>query len=373
VASLDGVGGTQASLASSASTVLQDVVPTGTSPQGVTVTITDAQGVSRYVGGSGGVIYAYRTAGKIALETVSIDGGVTSDSVRLQDGSGTTTIDGSAIDGTVFQLTRSSDGVETAEISSDDGDFNDSSAPANLSASDAFGDTVSVVGHRDGAPTITMTDPFGDTFTYATNDGNDGTLTAGITVGGASGTAKADVVAQETATLTTGSIARAATALEADRTSTKAGGKLDVALGDTVDSDATTDPLDGLTTTAAQAELSITGTASGTLDVLGGAQGSVLDGAEAENGDELGGGNAEQGEGARVFEGASPHTIVNVSVQAQATDQRTPTSPKDSATSDLGEISVSAFGRTSFGTADEEIDRADDQVYTSTISGMLLL
>jgi hypothetical protein len=60
-------------------------------------------------------------------------------------------------------------------------------------------------------------------------------------------------------------------------------------------------------------------------------------------------------------------------VQAQSMDQRSQASPKDSATSDLGEISVSAFGNTSFGTADEEIDRADDQVYTSTISGMLLI
>lgn len=305
------------------------------STAGLEVAVTDGKGVSRYVGGAGGEIYAYRTGGDVALETVTIDRGVTADSVRLVDGSGTTTVDGNDLDGTTFTLQRSAAGVETASVTSTGGAYNaDAVTPAAFAAIDAFGDTVSVKGGAQGALAISLTDEFGDTFGFSGGvDGSQASLTAAVTVGGYSQTVKAEVVAQDEATLTTGSIARAATALEADGTS---------------------------------------GKADGTLDVLGGAQGSILDGAQTDQGDLIDGRASQAGEGAEMLDGGAPRTIVNLNVQAQGEDVRNITQPKTSSTNDDGEISLTAFGHETDTFTSEEIDRVDDHVYVTNLPGSLM-
>jgi len=368
IAGLAGAAGSDTGLASAAPTALSSLVAPGQSTEGLEVTVTDAKGVSRYVGGAGGEIYAYRSGGDVALETVTIDDGVTTDSVRLVDNSGTTTIDGDDLDGTTFALERTADGTETASVTSTGGAYDaDAVTPAAFSATDAFGDTVDVKGAAQGALAIAITDEFGNTFTF--NNGTDGLqagLTAAVTVGGYSGTAKANVVAQDEATLKTGSIARAATALEADGTSGKADGTLSITLADDVVSTTAVDPVTLLQHTTASAGVSIKATAAGTLDVLGGAQGAVANGAQSDKGDLIEGGNAQSGEGAEVLEDGASRTIVNIDVQAEGYDERSPAEPKYSTTSDFGQVSVTAFGRQSDGFTSQEIDRIDDVVYVTS-------
>jgi hypothetical protein len=374
IAGLAGAAGSDAALASAAPTALTSLVAPGVSTAGLEVAVTDGKGVSRYVGGAGGEIYAYRTGGDVALETVTIDSGVTADSVRLVDGSGTTTVDGNDLDGTTFTLQRSAAGVETASVTSTGGAYNaDAVTPVAFAAIDAFGDTVSVKGGAQGALAISLTDEFGDTFGFSGGvDGSQASLTAAVTVGGYSQTVKAEVVAQDEATLTTGSIARAATALEADGTSGKADGTVNIALQDDVSSASTVNQQTEIEQTAASAGVSIKATASGTLDVLGGAQGSILDGAQTDQGDLIDGRASQAGEGAEILDGGAPRTIVNLNVQAQGEDVRNITQPKTSSTNDDGEISLTAFGHETDTFTSEEIDRVDDHVYVTNLPGSLM-
>jgi len=382
VVGLAGAAGSDTKLASAAPAALSQLVAPGGSIEGLTVTVTDAKGVSRYVGGADGVVSALRTGGDVALESVTVDDGVTTDSVRLLDGSGTTTVDGAALNGTVFTFSRDAQGEEIARVTSDGGALSDAT-PAAASAVDAFGDTLTIGTGAQGAVNIAVRDGFGNSFTFSEGGaGTSASLTAGISVGGSTNIAKADVVADESATLTTGSIASAATSLEADGTSAKNDGTLNVALDDTVSSAQTSSagneqskaPQQNATSTLASAQVGIHATASGTLDVLGAAQAGVLDGAQSDTGDLLEGGASQEGKGAETLVDGASRTIVDASIETQATDVRNAAeAPKNSATSDFGDVSVTAFGHTSSALSDEEIDREDDVLYTTSQPDSLVL
>jgi hypothetical protein len=167
--------------------------PSGSVEQG----LANLAGTIAGLAGAGGSDTGLASAAPTALSSLVAPGG-------------TTTVDGDDLDGTTFTVQRTADGVETASVTSTGGGYDaDAVSPAAFDATDAFGDTVSVKGGAQGAIAISLTDELGNTFGF--NDGADGaqaSLTAAVTVGGYSQTAKAEIVAQDEVTLTTGSIAR---------------------------------------------------------------------------------------------------------------------------------------------------------------------
>ncbi|MBV8749869.1 MAG: hypothetical protein JO103_09160 [Candidatus Eremiobacteraeota bacterium] len=350
LAGLAVAGGTATVLTSAAPSVVAGALDRGESAQGVIVEVTDVKGVSRYVGGANGVVYGSRSAGAIALESVTVDGGVVTDSVRGVDGAGTTTVGGGALGGTTLALSRDVHGTESVAVSSS-GTSADASSAVATAAVDAFGDSVTIGRDQHGDATIALVDGAGTAFTFdGAVSGTTAALTTSLAVGGASGTALVALADDVTASTTTGSTVQASNALDAVGTNKDAGGTLSLALDAQIAS--SVDVSDATKKTLAQATVGIHASAQGTLAVLGSAQGLVEDGyRDGNDAVRFAAGSSRAASGGTVLDDANATQIVALTASTVDKDVRSvvPPDPKkhdggSSTTTDDATLSVEAFG-----------------------------
>jgi hypothetical protein len=357
IAGLASSAGTGVALAEAARDAVQDAAGPGESPKDVTVTITDGKGVSRYVGGNDGVVAASRTTSTIALQTVTIDRGVQTDAVRNRDGSGTTTVDGGALGGTRFVLTHDAGGTEEVDVTSGGGS-DLASGFAATAALDAFGDRITIGSDAQRRASIQLTDGAGTTFSLVADlSGTSASLGVALAVGTSTGTQRADLSEDATATTTTGSRAHATSALEASARDAEHDGTLSFGIDASVAS--ASHPLpDGVVETNATAVLGVRAQAAGTLDVAGAAGGRVEDGYLDDHGKAgVAGGVSRGARGAVGLHEASARDVLSIDVMAMGDDKRTPGKPENSSTTDHATIAVDAFGHRASALRRDDINR----------------
>ncbi len=319
----------------------------------VTVTVTDSDGVSRYSGTASGPVYAARSTAGVALETVTAADGVTVDAVRARDGSGSTRVDGAALGGAAFVLTRAVDGSEAIAVESAGGIAAATSAAA-VSA-DAFGDSVTVGRGANGGSAIAIADDAGNTFALTT-DGSSASLSVGVGVGGTSGTQSALLVAGATSATTTGSSVSAGTTLGATATNAERGGRLTLDVAQTVTS--TSQTKDGQKSTFAFASLDLQAAASGTLDVAGAGSAALQNGAVIKSvGQQTDGQTSRDVSGAASLDRSAQQTLLDVHAYQADTDVRK-TDPRDptSSTTDASALTMHGFGHDETATLFDAID-----------------
>jgi hypothetical protein len=335
------------------------------STENVTVTITDATGVSRYAGGADGVVSAWRTTADVALETVTVDHGVQTDAVRLTDGSGSTKISGSALGGTTFVLTHDHNGIEHLDVTSGGGD-GATAGKAAVAAFDAFGEQIVIGADARGQTNVELTDASGTTFRLTGGlSGASASLSVDVAVGDTSGTRRAAITEDAAATSTTGSDAHATSSLVATAHDAKQGGvedgKLTLAIDASVAS--STSGASGIEETHGTAKLGVHAQAQGTLDVAGVASARVDDGFRDEKGNQgVAGGSSTSAKGGASFENTASREILAVEVSALGDDLRSPNSPKNSMTKDDGTITIDAFGHETGVLRHDDIFRVDNHV-----------
>lgn len=370
IASVASSAGTATALANAAPAALDAVAGPGGSTTDLTVTITDADGVSRYAGRGDGVAFASRTTGDVALETASIDHGALVDAVRRADGSGTTTITGGALGGAELTLTRERDGAEHVAVTNGGAGFGAAAAP--LAAIDAFGDRITVRSDAQGRTTVDMVDAAGTAVTLrADQSGAAASLDVAVSVGGASGTERADVTEDATATTTTGSIARTGAALTAAAHDAKDGsadaGTLTFGIDQSIAS--LTTRANGITTTNDSAHLSAHAEASGSLDVAAKAGASAANGYRDLQGGGIAGAVEREATGAVSLRGAASRTILSLDAEADGQEklfENDDPAKLSSTTNDDASVRVDVMGHREFGMRHDEVARNRDHAYFSS-------
>jgi hypothetical protein len=344
IAGLAASAGTGAALAEAAPDAVKGALAPGEAVKDAVVTISDEKGVSRYVGGDDGIVSASRTTATVALETVTIDRGVRTDAVRLRDGSGTTTVEGGALGGTRLVLTHEANGSEALDVTSGGGSALPSGF-ASAAALDAFGDRLAIGSDAQHRASIQLTDGTGTTFSLVADlSGTSASLGVALAVGTSTGTRRADITEEATATTTTGSRAHATSSLEATARDAGHDGTVSVGVDASVSSAKQRLP-DGTVETNASATLGVRAEAAGTVDVAGAAGGRVEDGYLDDHGKAgVAGGVSRDALGAVRLQEAGSRTIVSIDVMALGDDKRKPDKPENSSTTDHATVAVNAFG-----------------------------
>ncbi|MDB5042421.1 MAG: hypothetical protein JWN27_3147 [Candidatus Eremiobacteraeota bacterium] len=380
--SLAASAGTASGLSAAAAGVVASVQPVigqDASAEGLVVTVSDAGGTSRYVGGAGGTVSASRTTADIALEAVTVDGGIVTDSVRKNDGSGTTTVDGGALAGTRFVVTRAANGVEAFDVTSGNGGgvVSDSAA---LAAVDAFGERISILGGAGGVPKIALTDSAGTSVTFdAGQIGSDASLSVSVAVGGLTGTARASLTEDATATTVTGSSIRASSALVAGEAKTGTGepdagrsGTLMLRLDQ--QTFASSGVQNGIATTSADAGLQVHAQAAGSLTVAGTAAAAAGDGYIDPHGiQHVAGGVDRTASGSAALDRAAPRSIVDITVDARDKEQHAIADVKkqNAYTQDDALLSVEAFGHSAGAMRTDSIWQHDNHATFASSESLL--
>jgi hypothetical protein len=366
IAGLATSSGTGAGLAAGAEGALAAAAGPNGGTENVTVTITDTKGVSRYAGGADGVVSAWRTTADVALETVTLDHGVRTDAVRSADGSGSTTVSGGALGGTTFVLTHDRDGTEHLDVTSGGG-HGGSTIEAAVSAFDAFGERIMIGADAAGQAFVELTDAAGTAFDLKGSlTGASASLSVNVGVGDSSGTKRAELTEDATATSSTGSDAHAtssyvATAHDAKKNAVAADGTLAVTIDAGVVSSKTGHG--GVEETLGTATLGVHAQAGGTLDVAGVAAARVDDGFRDDKAKQhIAAGSSSEAKGGVSFEGAASREIVAVEVSALGDDLRSQSSPQNSTTKDDGTIRINAFGHRTGVMRHDDISRVENQV-----------
>jgi hypothetical protein len=368
IAGLAASSGTGAALAAGAQGALAAAAgPNGTT-ENVTVTITDEKGISRYAGGADGLVSAWRTTADVALETVTLDHGVQADALRRTDGSGSTTVTGGALGGTTFTLTHDRDGTEHLDVTSGGGQ-GAGAGEAAVSAFDAFGERIAISADAQGRASVELTDAAGTAFALnGSLSGATASLSVNVGVGGKSGTHRAELTEDTTATTTTGSDAHATSTLIATAHDAKHGSVEDGSLALTVDASVVSAKTAnaGIIETRSSATLGVHAQASGTVDVAGVAAARVDDGFRDEKGKQgVAAGSSSDAKGGVSLENAAAREIVALEVTALGDDLRSATSPQNSLTQDDGTITINAFGHRSGVMRHDGITRNQDHVHVS--------
>jgi hypothetical protein len=379
--SLAANAGTTSALPGAAAGVVASVRPvigTDASADGLVVNVTDAGGTSRYVGGADGTVSASRTTADVALEVVRIDAGVVTDSVRKNDGTGNTTVEGGALGGTRFVVTRAANGAEAFDVTSGSGGAGLTGGAA-IAAVDAFGERISILGGAGGAPKIELTDSAGTNVTFdAGQTGSDAALSVSVAVGGLSGTARASLTEDATATTVTGSSIRASSALVAGEAKTGTGqpdagrsGTLVLRLDE--QTFASSGVQNGIATTSADAALKVHAQAAGSLTVAGTA-------AAAEDGyidpqaiQRVAGGVNRTVSGSAALDRAAPRSIVDITVDARDKEEHALADDKkrNSFTQDDALLSVEAFGHSAGAVRTDKIRQHDNTAKFASSESLL--
>jgi hypothetical protein len=371
-AGLASSAGTPVALGAAAPSVL-GALGASASNDGVTVTITDAGGVSRYAARPDGTVSAARTAGEVALETVTVDGGAQIDAVRLADGSGTTTVRGGALGGTELTLTHDRSGTEHVAVTSGAGGSGLGAVAGSLAAVDAFGERITLGADAQGRTTAEIVDAAGTAFDLTAGaSGTDASLNVALAVGGDTGTRHAELIEEATATTTTGSVAQESSAFVVGAHDAKDGSDARGTFRLGVDARimSLTTANDGTAMTNDSAHLTAHADASGAIDVAGKAGAAAANGYRDLHGGGIASRLAYDAAGAASFDDAARQTLLAIDVDASGLE-KTPLHPDDptklnSTTKDDASVTLDAFGRRRWGNRDAEIDVLHDKAHFSS-------